>query len=164
MSACAPPFSRQGFPTFVGHISSYRCARNFEIVKLNFFYLSVLQNELLHIYLQLFGQHFLHISIKKAAIHSLVCPLIHLYRSDLFNSLAISVTEWPEDCKNRCLSISTNSAGLHFRERVQKIKKNGKRKKRKYNVQNGQENYGGKKLAFVQNFKNNSSNFSSKLL
>ena len=37
MSACAPPFSLQGFPTFVGHISSYRCARNFEIAKLNFF-------------------------------------------------------------------------------------------------------------------------------
>ena len=31
------PFSFQGFPTFNGHISSYRCARNFEIVKLNFF-------------------------------------------------------------------------------------------------------------------------------
>ena len=25
MSACAPPFSLQGFPTFAGHISSYRC-------------------------------------------------------------------------------------------------------------------------------------------
>ena len=37
MSACAPPFSIQGFPTFVGHISSYCCARNFDIVKLNFF-------------------------------------------------------------------------------------------------------------------------------
>ena len=44
MSACAPPFSPQGFPAsyIIGHISSYRCARNFEIVKLNFFYLSVL--------------------------------------------------------------------------------------------------------------------------
>ena len=46
LSACAPPFSLQGFPGsyIIGHISSYRCARNFEIVKLNFFYLSVLQN------------------------------------------------------------------------------------------------------------------------
>ena len=46
MSACAPPFSLQGFrgSYIIGHISSYRCARNFEIVKLNFFYLSVLQN------------------------------------------------------------------------------------------------------------------------
>ena len=44
MSACAPPFSLQGFPGsyITGHISSYRCARNFKIVKLNFFYLSVL--------------------------------------------------------------------------------------------------------------------------
>ena len=42
MSACAPPFSLQGFPTFVGHISSYCCVRKFEIVKLNSFYLSVL--------------------------------------------------------------------------------------------------------------------------
>ena len=37
MSACAPPFCLQGFPTFVGHISSYSCARNFEILKLIFF-------------------------------------------------------------------------------------------------------------------------------
>ena len=33
MSACAPPFSLQGFPTFVGHISSYCCARHFDIVE-----------------------------------------------------------------------------------------------------------------------------------
>ena len=37
MSACAPPFSLRGFPTFVGHISSNCCARNFDIVKLEFF-------------------------------------------------------------------------------------------------------------------------------
>ena len=63
------------------------------------------------------------------------------------------MTEWPEDRKNRCLSVSTNSAGLHFRERVQKKKtaKKRKKKKRKENgksqekVQNGQEEYGGKK-------------------
>ena len=30
MSACAPPFSLQGFPTFADYISSYRCARNFD--------------------------------------------------------------------------------------------------------------------------------------
>ena len=40
------------------------------------------------------------------------------------------MTEWPEDLKNRWLSVSTNSAGLHFRERVQKIKENGKKKKK----------------------------------
>ena len=44
ISACAPLFSLQGFPSFAGHISSYRCARNFDIVKLKFFfYLSTLQ-------------------------------------------------------------------------------------------------------------------------
>ena len=32
-----PLFSLQGFPTFVGHISSYCCTRNFYIVKLSFF-------------------------------------------------------------------------------------------------------------------------------
>ena len=37
MSACAPPFSLQGFPIFVGHISSYCCARKFKILKLNCF-------------------------------------------------------------------------------------------------------------------------------
>ena len=42
MSACAPPLSLQGFPTFAGHISSYRFARNFEIVKIIFCYLSPL--------------------------------------------------------------------------------------------------------------------------
>ena len=41
------------------------------------------------------------------------------------------MTEWPEDRKNRCLSVSTNSAGLHFRERVQKIKKKQIKKKKK---------------------------------
>ena len=44
MSACAPPFSLQGFPTFAGHISLYlyRFARNFEIVKIISCYLSLL--------------------------------------------------------------------------------------------------------------------------
>ena len=49
MSACVPPFSLHGFPTFVGHISSFRCARNFEIVKLNFFFLPFCLVELLRI-------------------------------------------------------------------------------------------------------------------
>ena len=44
MSACSPPLSLQGFPTLACHISSYRCARNFDIVKLKFFfYISALQ-------------------------------------------------------------------------------------------------------------------------
>ena len=53
MSACATPFSLQGFPTFAGHISSHRCARNFDIVKLKFF-LPFCLVKLLRIYLQLF--------------------------------------------------------------------------------------------------------------
>ena len=52
------------------------------------------------------------------------------------------MNEWPEDRKNRCLSVSANSAGPHFRERVQKIKENGKKKIE--NVKNGQEKYGEK--------------------
>ena len=73
-----------------------------------------------------------HLNQKKTAIY--VWTPVHLYRSDLFNSLEISVTEWLEDRKNRCLSVSRNSASLHFRERVQKIKKKpAKKKKRKEN-------------------------------
>ena len=49
----------------------------------------------------------------------------------------------PEDHKNRCLSSSTNSAGLHFHERVEKIKENVKNTKIE-NLQSGQEKYGGK--------------------
>ena len=64
------------------------------------------------------------------------------------NSLTISLTEWPENQKNRCLSFSANSVGLHFRNRVEKIKENGKKTKIE-NLQNGQEKYGGKKLAYV---------------
>ena len=52
MSACSPPFSPQGFPTLVGHISSYRCARNFDILKLKFLPLSLVDLSL--IFLQLF--------------------------------------------------------------------------------------------------------------
>ena len=56
------------------------------------------------------------------------------------------MTEWLEDRKNRCLSVSTNSGGLHFGERVQKINENGPKKKMKNeNVQNGHEKHGGKK-------------------
>ena len=64
------------------------------------------------------------------------------------NSLTISLTEWPENQKNRCLSFSANSVGLHFRDRVEKIKENGKKTKIE-NLQNGQEKYGGNKLAYV---------------
>ena len=34
---CTTVLAVQGFPTFVGHIAPYRCAQNFDIVKLKFF-------------------------------------------------------------------------------------------------------------------------------
>ena len=148
MSACASPFSIHGFPTFVGHISSYRCARNFETVKFNFF--TFLSCRIITHMLTAFSITFLtHLNPKKTAIY--FWTPVHLYRSDLFNSLAISVTEWAEDRKNRCLSVSTNSAGLHLRERVQKIKKKRQKKKtkrkwKKYKM--GRKNMAGKKLGF----------------
>ena len=50
------------------------------------------------------------------------------HRSDFFNSLAIFFDR-PEDNKNRCLSSSTNSVGLHFHEGVEKTKENDKNNK-----------------------------------
>ena len=50
--------------------------------------------------------------------------------------------------KNRCLSFSANSVGLHLRDRVEKIKENGKKTKIEY-LLNGQKKCGGKKLAQV---------------
>ena len=91
-----------------------------------------------------------HLNQKKTAIY--FWTPVHLYPSDLFNSLEISVTEWPEDRKNRCLSVSRNSASLHFRERVQKKKKKTakkkktKRKWKKYKM--GRKNMAGEKLGF----------------
>ena len=118
----------QGFelePSFAGHISSYRCARNFDIVKLKFFVTSLPCKLITHILL------------KKTAIHSLVCLLKSFTFDHLctyiiqtsVNSLTISLTEWPENQKNRCLSFSANSVGLHFRDRVEKIEENGKKRK-----------------------------------
>ena len=53
----------------------------------------------------------------------------HLFshRSDFFNNLTISLTKWTEYRKNRCLSSSTNSVRLHFRERVEKTKEKAKK-------------------------------------
>ena len=67
------------------------------------------------------------------------------------------MTEWPEDRKNRCLSVSTNSAGLHLRERVQKIKKKTAKKKKKNEkkmkkIQKGPEEYGGKKTRLLDSW------------
>ena len=88
MSACAPPFSLQGFPTFAGHISSYRCARNFDIVKLKFFFFTFLPSRLITHILTAFSITFL-THLKKDG-HTLLGlspkvfyfrPLVHLYHS-----------------------------------------------------------------------------------
>jgi len=50
------------------------------------------------------------------------------------------LTEWPEDRKNRCLSSSTNSVGVHFHEREEKINENSNNTKIE-NRQNGKEKY-----------------------
>ena len=72
MSACAPPFSLLGFPIFVGHKSSYCCARNFDIVKLNFF-IFLSWRIVTHI-LTAFSITFL-THLKNNDHHSLVCLL-----------------------------------------------------------------------------------------
>ena len=56
--------------------------------------------------------------------------------------------------KNRCLTSSTNSVGLHFHEGVEKLKENVKNTKIE-NVLSGQEKYGGKKLACVYSWGKN---------
>ena len=88
MSACSPPFSPQGFPTFAGHISSYRCARNFDIVKLKFFFTSLPRRLITHI-LTAFSITFLTLLKKDGytllGLSSKVFyfrPLVHLYHSD----------------------------------------------------------------------------------
>ena len=85
-------------------------------------------------------------------LSSKVCTFDHLFTYivlTLVNRLTISLPEWPENQKYRSLSFSANSVGLHFRERVEKIKENGKKKKTVENLQNGQENMAGKKLTYV---------------
>ena len=134
-------FSLQGFSTFVGHISPYRRARNFDIVKLKIsFYLAVLLNYYAYTY-SFFDNNFP--TVCKNTGHLLLglsCKVFtfdHLFshRSDFFNNLTISLTKWTEYRKNRCPSSSTNIVRLHFRERVEKTKEN---------LQNRQENMAGK--------------------
>ena len=88
-------------------------------------------------YFKSFFDKISHTFCEKTAIHSLVC----LLRSSLLTTCSVIVqtsstiwqfffwTEWPEDHKNRCLSSSTNSVGLHFHEGVEKIKENDKNTK-----------------------------------
>ena len=128
--------SFQGFPTFVGHISPYRCARNFDILKLKFYFnLAVLLNY--YAYTNSFSDNIFHTVCKKKNGHLLLglsCKVFtfdHLFshRSVFFISLTISLTKWTQYRKNRCLSSSTNSVRLHFRERVEKTKENAKKTK-----------------------------------
>ena len=127
-------------------------------VELKFFYLSVLWNY--YAYTYSFFDNISHTVCEKTAIHSLgpkVFTFDHFFRhrSDFFKNLAIFFsTEWPEDHKNRCLSSSTNSVGLHFHEGVEKIKENDKNTKLE-NLQNGQEKYGGKNLVYVYSWDKN---------
>ena len=147
-------FSLQGFPTFVGHISPYRCARNFDILKMKFsFYLAVLLNY--YAYTYSFFDNTFHTICKKTGhlLLGLSCNVFnfdHLFShpSDFFNNLTISLTKLTEYRKNRCLSSSTNSVRLHFRERVEKTKEDAQKTKIE-NLLNGQEKYGGKKFAYV---------------
>ena len=171
-------FSLQDFPTFDGHMSPYRCAQNFDIVKLTFFFTFQSCWIITHI-LTAFLITFLTQFVKKRSsipwsflgLSSNVFTFDQLFtrRSDVFNDLAISLTKWPQYHKNRCLSCSTNSVCSHFRERVEKTKENGKNTKIE-NLQNGQEKYGGGKTCIhahlLQKFENIifSSNFSLKLL
>ena len=88
MSACSPPFSPQGFPILAGHISSYRCARHFDIVKLKFFFTFLPCRLITHIltafsitfltHLKKDGHTLLGLSSKVFYFRSLV----HLYHSD----------------------------------------------------------------------------------
>ena len=144
-------------------------------VKLKYFYLSVLCNY--YTYTYSFFDNIPHTFCEKMAIHSLVC----LLRSLILTTCSVIVwtsstiwqsfldCEWPEDHKNRCLSSSTNSVGLHFHGGVEKIKENDKNTKTE-NLQSGQEKYGGKNLTYVYSWGKNlnkiitSSNFSLKLL
>ena len=137
MSACASPFSLQGFPTFAGHISSYRCARNFDIVKLKFLITFLSCRFISHI-LTALSITFLTLFKKRGpytpwfAFWSLYFrPLVHLYHSD-FSQQFNNFFDWmAREQKNRCLIFSANSVGLYFRDREEKIKENGKRPKQK---------------------------------
>ena len=150
------PFSPQGSPTFVGHIFPYTVVlETLILLSWKFFYISVLLNYYAYTY-SFFDNIPPPPFCRKTAIYSLVCLLTFLllttcslmHRSVVLNNFAISLTKWPEYRKNRCLSCSKNSVCLHFRERVEETKENGKNTKIE-NLQNGQKNMVGKKLACV---------------
>ena len=122
-------------------------------VKLKFFYLSVLWNY--YAYTYSFFDNISHTVCEKTAIHSLVC----LLRSFLLTTCSVIVqtssTIWQifffglngqKTIKIDAWALA--QTGLHFHEGLEKIKENVKTTKIE-NLQNGQEKYGGKKLAYV---------------
>ena len=138
-------FSPQGFATFVGHISPYRCTRNFQ----SCWIIKHIHTAFSITFLTQFVKKrpstpwsFLGLSSNVLTLLLTICSLMN--HSDVFNNLAISLTKWPEYRKNRCLSCSKNSVCLHFRERVEKTKENGENTKME-NLQNEQEKYAWKK-------------------
>ena len=156
MSACAPPSSLEGFPTFVGHISSYCCARNFNIVKSNFFtFLSWrIITHILTDFSITFLTHLKNNGHPPLSLSSKVFTFDHLFTYILHTSLTVYQFLWLDGQKTVktdawALEIySTNSVGLHFCEVVEKIKESGKKTKIE-NLQNGRGKYGGKKFAHV---------------
>ena len=82
----APPFSLQGFPTFLGNLYPYRLLETLiDNVKLNFFYLSALWSY--YAYTYSFFDNISHTVWDKTAIHSLVC----LLRSLLLTTCSVIV-------------------------------------------------------------------------
>ena len=79
----------------------------------------------------------------------------HLFTYILQTSLTVFQFLWLDSQKTvktdawTLQLYSTNSVGLHFREVVEKIKKSEKKTKIETDLQNGQEKYGGKKIAYV---------------
>ena len=128
-------------------------------VQLKFFYLSVLWNYYAYIYS--FFDNISHTVCKKRPsspwfvfLGLYFWPFVRSSFRLLQQFDNFFLTEWPEDHKNRCLSSSTNSVGLHFHEGVEKMKENDKNTKIE-NLQNGQEKYGGKNLAYVYSWGKN---------
>ena len=130
-------------------------------VKLKFFYLSVLWNY--YAYTYSFFDNISHTVCEKTAMHSLVCLLRSLLLTICSVIVQTSSTIWQfffwlngqKTIKIDAWALSsTNSVGLHFHERVEKMKVNDK-KTRIENLHNRQEKYGGKNLAYVYSWGKN---------
>ena len=87
-------FSLQGFPTFVGHISPYRWARNFDIVKLKFSFTLQSCWIITHILTAFSIPFFTQFVKKKPAIYSLVCIVRSLLLTTCSLIVQTSSTIW----------------------------------------------------------------------